>query len=189
LSKTTIKKLIETILKEELENFSDSPEFLYHVTYFSRLERIATQGLLAGQGRSIGAPSYDSHAAKGLFLTEPEGIRFWFGKSENFAEHRSDNPYEDGLVPVVLRIDAASLSDDKMSEDDLGTRDAFNQAYIYKDGIAPDYLEIWDGSSWIPVEDYWDVDTLQAFTVEQDEDSGDDLYWFKNDNPLMPGTL
>jgi hypothetical protein len=177
-----------TLMLEELLPFlfeEVEAEWLYHVTYFNRLEGISDNGLQPGSARSIGAPSYDVHAAKGIFLTEQEGVRFWYNKAESFAEHNSDNPYEEGLAPIVLRVDYEGLKTD-LQTDELGSEDSRADAYIHAGGIDPEYIEAWDGSSWIPIEDYWDIDTEQAFEIEEDsEDTGEVFYFFKDNNPLQ----
>lgn len=191
-----LEKLIEHLISHELANilFEQSSEEqndgpLYHVTYYNRLEGISEAGLRPGMGRSIGAPAYDAHARKGIFLTEDDGVRFWYSKAEEFANHQSDNPLEDGLVPIVLRIDPAGFTEEELSDDALGTRDAMSGAYIHPIGIDPEYINVWDGSGWISVDDWQDIDIEQAFDREEieDEDGGpEEYYLFKYHNPLKP---
>jgi 5-methylcytosine-specific restriction endonuclease McrA len=184
-----MKNSADNTIKEQ-EVGTETSEPLYHVTYFNRLENISHKGLVPGSGRSIGGAAYDVHAAQGIFLTEGDGISFWYGKAEDFAEHNSDNILEDGLVPVVLKIDYEGLKSDLQS-DEPGTDDSRSEAYIHTGPIEPEYLEVWDGSSWIPVEDYWDIDIEQALDKEEmeDEDGNEEEYYlfkYSNENPLMP---
>jgi len=180
-----LKKLLEYLLKEESE------DDLYHITYYNRLENISKDGLKTGARRSIGGASYDGHSAGNLFLTDRNGIKFWYNRAEAFAEHNSDNIYEDGYVPVVLKI-TKPVQDDELDIDDLGSRDSLSDAYKYQGNVEPEYIELWDGSTWISVEDWWDVDINQALnkTEEEDEDTGETIeyYHFKysNQNPLIP---
>lgn len=172
---------------------STSPEHLYHVTYSGRLSSIAASGLRPGQARSIGAPCHDAHAAKGVFLTAPAGAFFWHGRAEAFAEHNSDDVVADELIPVVLRV-ATSDSDDA-ERDDPGSRDALAEAVIVKNAIAPDRLEVFDGSDWVDVADYDSIDFEQAVDTESSDDEFDDegqpvqWHYFKSRSPLFPEEL
>ena len=193
---TSLKTLVESLVRSELQNIlkedidgSEINDPLYHVTYFNRLDGISGAGLRPGMARSIGAGGYDAHAKKGVFLTEDDGVNFWFNRAEQFADHNSDNPLEDGLVPVVLRIDPAAFLEDDLLDDELGSKDSLSGAYIHPVGIEPDYIDVWDGSNWIPVDNYDSIDIEQSFDREsiEDEDGGDDEYFmFKYDNPLKP---
>ena len=190
--KTLVESLVRTELKNILKEVIDGSEIddpLYHVTYFNRLDGISGAGLRPGMARSIGAGGYDAHAKKGVFLTEDDGVNFWFNRAEQFADHNSDNPLEAGLVPVVLKIDPAAFLEDDLIDDELGSKDAMSGAYIISDGIDADFIDVWDGSSWIPVDNYENIDIEQSFDKEEieDEDGGDDAYFmFKYDNPLNP---
>lgn len=138
---------------------------LYHVTYFANLDGIAEQGLVAGAGHSIGGDGLAAHKAGRLFLTETEGIGFWMGRAEEWAEHNSDNPVEDWLVPVVLRVKAPA--DDDLEDDEIGTRDAGGRsAYHTEAAIDPDHVQVFDGEHWIPIYDFEDID----ITAAADED-------------------
>jgi hypothetical protein len=168
-------------------------KYLYHVTYSGRLPSIAKHGLRAGMARSIGAPAYDFHAAKGLFLTEFAGLFFWFSRAEAFAEHNSDNTLEDGLTPVVLCVETRHVKDAFL--DPLGTRDALANAYITPTTIPAKRLLYFDGEEWGQVHRYEDdhIDFTQSYDVEEIEDEYDGdgdgvstIYSFKQDNPLLP---
>ena len=187
---------LEQAVDEELvRREAEGP--LYHVTYYGRLPDIAEEGLAAGRARSIGAAAYDAHARGRLFLTEPEGVKFWHGRAEAFAEHESDQPHEDGLVPVVLRVHEDCFEPEELEVDDLGTRDALAPAWAIRGEPFPaDCLDVYAGPErgWVPVEDYGVVDPLSAFDVQpnpdfdSDEygDEPEDLYYFKWKSPLEP---
>jgi len=182
------KRRFNNIVKEVIDG-SEINDPLYHVTYFNRLGGISEAGLRPGMARSIGAGGYDAHSKKGVFLTEDDGVSFWFNRAEQFAEHNSDNPLEDGLVPVVLKIDPAAFLEDDLFDDELGSKDAVAGAYIIPDGIDADYIDVWDGTNWIPVDEWDSIDIEQSFDKEEieDEDGDDDAYFmFKYDNPLLP---
>lgn len=165
-------------------------EYLYHVTYSGRLPSIASRGLRPGQARAIGAPSYDSHAAKGVFLTTPNGVFYWHSRSEAFAEHQSDDFVADELIPVVLRVEV--YDSDNAEVDELGSRDALAEAYIVKHAIAPGRLEVFDGSDWIDVADYDSIDFEQAVDTQVEKGEYDDpvaYHYFKTRSPLLPEEL
>lgn len=172
ISMKLFNQLIGAMVKEELQHFlfeQSEPDWLYHVTYFNRLENISKNGLVPGAVRSIGSRAYDAHAAKGVFLTNMDGVDYWYNKAEAFAEHNSDNVYEDGLVPVVLRIDYDGLVSE-LETDEPGSEDSRQDAYIHRGTIGPEYLEVWTGQGWIPVEDYWgEVDIELALDKEEIE--------------------
>ena len=148
--------------------------YLYHVTYFSRLDGIARRGLRPGHGRSIGAAIYDTHRKGAIFLTEKSGVGFWAERAEQWAVDQSDDPLGDGLVPVVLRVPDI----DECEEDEPGTRDARADAWRCTASIAADDIQVWTGRRWAPVEDYWDdVEPGSAL---------DDEGYFKASSPLVP---
>ena len=168
-------------------------DYLYHVTYSGRLPSIAASGLRPGQARAIGAPSYDAHAAKGVFLTAPDGVFFWHGRAETFAEHSSNDFVEDELIPVVLRVEV--YDSDDVERDDAGSRDALAEAVIVKHAIAPGRLEVFDGSGWVDIGDYDSIDFEQAIDAQVQEGEFDEYgepvvhRYFKTRSPLFPEEL
>lgn len=144
-------------------------EYLFHVTFASALSDIADTGLRAGGGQGMGQ-QHGSHTRRGVFLTDADGVSFWVGRAEQWAEHRSDDLLEDELVPVVLR----TPSDRDVERDEHGTRDANADAWISAD-VPADDLEIWDGKSWVSVEEYDRLKLRDAFDFEiEGEDEGED---------------
>jgi hypothetical protein len=175
------------------------PDWLYHVTYSGRLQSITQHGLRPGCGRSIGSSAYDSHCENRLFLTAGDGIIFWYGKAEDFANHNSDNAFADDLTPIVIAVDM-DVEDAKLEIDALGTRDAGgSKAYITGQRIPPDRLLVFHDGDWWRLEDF-SGDFEDAYNVEEpdppeyDEDSDEEpdeeepLYYLKSndDNPYYP---
>lgn len=156
------------------EHWTDDP--LYHVTYVANLDGISALGVVPGAGDSIGGSPLQAHKLGRIFLTEPDGVGYWYERAENWAEHRSDDPAGDGLIPVVLRVRAPD--DDDIEEDHIGTEDAGADAYFCPCSIAPEDVEIWDGLGWSRIGD--DLDVFD-FSVAVDSDGV-----FKMDNPLIP---
>lgn len=160
-------------------------EYLYHVTFYRNLESISGDGLLPGGGGGMGASGgYGEHSRGRVFLTSKSGVGFWYSKCEAWAENRSDNIFEDGMVPVVLRVSP----NEEEEEDELGSSDAAAEAYFTQDGIDPDDIEVWNGTDWLPVSGWESINLLSALTVEntegEDGEEGETLYWFKSSNPL-----
>lgn len=168
-------------------------DYLYHVTYYSRLASISTRGLKPNQSRSIGNEVYDFHRKRRVFLTTGEGVFFWHSRAEAFAEHNSDNVIEDGLVPIVLRVLRSTIEEDNDLElDEIGTRDAagYESWMLVNNIILPEDLEVWNGRRWVSVEDYeGSIDPEVAVDVEIDEDDDEPLYSFKQESPLFPPEL
>jgi len=171
----------------------DKPTELYHVTYSGNLPSIAESGLQAAHGEGIGGVAYQSHKEKGIFLTEAEGIDFWFDLSERWSQDRADNPYESELTPVVLQVEIPNP--ELLIYDEIGSDDANQDAWIYQGSIPPESIYYWDpgidtedGPGWYSLDDYADypIDTSHAYDVQEDPDEGDELYYFKSDSPFKP---
>jgi hypothetical protein len=153
----------------------------YHVTYYANLNSIDKHGLGPGSGPSLGKGGYSGHSTGRLFFTEKSGLFFWFGRMEEHAENMSDNPLEDGLVPVVLRFPIP----EKMETDELGTSDALSKSYFTIDKIVDD-IEIWYDNSWKDIDSWGNIDPGVSFDIE--EENGDQIVYFKDiqQNPLYP---
>ena len=161
--------------------------FLYHITWYRSLPGIATRGLVASGGEGI-APrgsSYATYSSGRIFATEREGIPFWYGRAEDHAQDRTDDPFKDGFTPVVLRFPRPR----RMALDEIGSEDARADAYILERArIAPALIEVWNGRRWSGVaRGQWRrVDSRQAYRFEKED--GETLAWFRedHDNPLVP---
>lgn len=156
----------------------------FHVTYSGRLEAIDREGLRPGSGRGIGARSLDFYRVQGVFVSDAEGVPFWFQRAQEFAEHAADDPLEEGLVPVVLRVWVDPVKD-TLVEDPLGAADSRAGAWIITPSVADDCIELWVGEEWVDLVD--GVDQLEpARGLEWDEvDAGG--YWYQRvDSPLEP---
>lgn len=158
----------------------DYPDFLYHVTYASRLDNIAKHGLTPNAPRSIGGMSYDTHSKGKVFLTEFSGIDYWMSKAQDFAEHHSDTPLTDLYVPVVLHVYHDDIGD--LLEDDLGSKDSTHRALFVTKTIPANNLTVWDGKNWVDLNS--DLDFSQAFDI--DDDDGETIENFKYTSPFMP---
>ena len=164
-------------------------DYLYHVTTYRRLETIAEDGLRRGHARAIGAPSYDANAARGIFLTDPEGVFFWHARAEDHAEHGSDDVLEDGSIPVVLRVDVDDLPDEELDEDEAGTKDACADAWISEGPVDPENIEVFDGEAWIQVTDWEELNPELGVEKVDEDDDGEPIYGFPERSKLFPPDL
>jgi 8-oxo-dGTP pyrophosphatase MutT (NUDIX family) len=143
-------------------------ETLYHVTFYGRLQGILEDGLVAGSGATFS--THAGYARGWIFLTDEDGLRGWFHKMHAMAEHESDNPVEDGWVPVVLRVRAGAVD---AEDDPEGSRDVpEGQSYRTRAPIAPEDLEVWDGRAWSALDEWENIDPELGVTREVD-DGGD----------------
>ncbi len=164
----------------------DDDEALFHVTYANRIGDIAEQGL-----QPWGAPAFvaeQAYSAGKVFLTERDGISFWYERLVQYAEHvhllDRQSAVETGFVPVVLSVSAEEVP--PLHEDARGTRDALADAYYVTAGILPESLELWDGAEWIPIEDVETLDLDQAVEIEEEEEDGEVwlIHHWAEPNPL-----
>lgn len=152
---------------------------LYHVTYVARLEGIARRGLRPAPSHRVG---WQREHSKGyVFLTEADGVGFWYHNLQHWAEHHSDNPFEDELTPVVLRV--RWVDEEDLVLDREGTKDAGHaEAYMVAGPVAaPADIEVWNGSAWVELGE--DIDASQAWEVEELDDE-EPILWAKFDSPL-----
>jgi 8-oxo-dGTP pyrophosphatase MutT (NUDIX family) len=146
------------------------PGPLYHITFLGRLASIAEEGLVRGAGDTF--QSYAGYARGWIFLTDEDALRGWFHKLHAIAESESDNPLEDGWIPVVLRVQ----QDVDAEEDPEGSRDVPEGAsYRTREAIEPDALEVWNGHDWVPLDEWESIDPELGVTHELDD--GEDLVW------------
>lgn len=163
---------------------TDAPdEVLYHVTYLANLPGIAADGLVASGGSNYSG-GYEGHSKGRIFLTELDGVSHWYRRMIDLAEHHSENPLEDLLVPIVLGVDVRGLP---LREDIIGTRDALAEAWFTTEPIEPQYLSLWDGSEWVDLEPD-DIDPELAIELEEEWGDEDEEPWM-NTTWLEPNPL
>jgi len=162
---------------------------LYHVTYAANLPSIAKHGLVPGE-RSNYSGGYEGHSKGRIFLTEEDGVSYWYQRMIDLAEHNSDNPLEDLLVPVVLAIDTEDLQfypdELPIEEDKVGTRDALAQAWFTREPIDTSGIYLWNGEEWVDPSEGADLEL--ALDIEERYDEDDDEEWIETEwadpNPL-----
>ena len=178
---------------EEQAKTAATGDWLYHVTYFNRLEDIIWLGLETGHPASIGG-LYGWHTKGRSFLTEWRGVGFWYQRAVQWAYHNSDSPVEDGLVPVILRTKEAKRL--KVQPDEVGTGDAVADAFFTERSIPAARLQVWDGRQWTRLtEDAMWAMTPEGYVGEADrpltdpeEREGDDGGYYIDEGALYPKT-
>lgn len=183
-------KIILENWKKHLEE-QDKQDYLYHVSYYAYIDSIMDDGLVRDRNRTFSHGSYGSHSKGKIFLTEWRGVGFWFDKYENMAQHNSDNPAEDGLIPICLRIDMQEFGG-QVETDEVGTSDAYYKAFYTLEDISPDVMEIWDGEKWAQMHQVDNDDLLNlimdASDIEYDEETDEELIYpnFEVLKPIGP---
>lgn len=174
------------------------PEYGYHATFLHNLDSIASSGLRPSGGSQFGG-GYSGHSRGRVFLSEWDGVSFWMSKMEPIAHDNSEFNKEDdfGWTPISLRVDIDGL-EGELSDDELGRRDSGQSAAWYvEETIDPDFIEVWDGSRWVPVRSA-DPDTMMdqsrdAATYDSDDGEeydewGEPTGWWEVDfDVFMPG--
>lgn len=164
---------------------------LFHVTFYRFLPMIAEHGLVPSQSHG-GFGGMQGYSQGFVFLTEGDGVPFWYSRLEQVAHHLSDNVLEDGMVPVVLRFDTDHLLyEPDLQLDEAGTRDSGgHESWKLAMPVPADDIFIWDGSEWSWISDWESVDpesALDGQEEETDEGETETFWYFKDyDNPLEP---
>ena len=192
---------------EEIRRFArkqggaQPPNYIYHATFLRNLEQIASEGLQVSGGSQFNG-GYDGHSRGRVFFSDWKGVQFWLSKMEQIAHNNSDFNDDEafGWAPIVIRMDIAAWEGDQPAEDDLGYQDSRSGAWYLSEAVEPDYLEVWDGHTWVSV---FDANTGQMAEhvqaeakFESDEGDGGELDepeepngWYNlNFNTLAPKT-
>ncbi len=127
-----------------------SGKTVYHTTFYRALESIAEDGLRPGaRGMTIFAPGNRT----GVYVSDFNGVRFWFNKAVDFAEYSSDDPFAEGLVPVVLRVKMPRGGVSRGCRiDELGASDSYAEAWVCAVPIPPALIDAWTGEEWVPID-------------------------------------
>ncbi len=139
---------------------------LYHTTYARNLPSIAKHGLRPAAKAALmrAAPGN----IRGVYLSSAEGVPFWFRKLVDWAQHDSDDPVGDGMVPVVLRVTTTCDT----VEDTVGSRDAMSDAVVCSRPIVPGAIRVWDGERWVPLSQGVDQHKGARWVEDEDFDEG-----------------
>ena len=163
---------------------ASADDYLYHVTYVGSLPNIASGGLHPGGGVSFGK-GYSGYSAGKLFLTAWDGVGFWIDRLGDMANNRADNPVQDGLIPIVVRVPDRAF--EELEDDPVGSKDSMSDAYTTTESIHPSILEVWDGANWAPIKN---IDHKQLIkeaydAAEKEYEDGEELVYL-NENQFEP---
>lgn len=140
----------------------------YHVTYYSRLPSIAEKGLLTSAGGSgaIGQGGHQGHSTGRVFLATEFSAKDWFDTAEMIADVQWGARI--GTVPVLIRVSELELD---LRKDPAGEYEAF----FVESSIEPQFLEVFNGEEWVPIEDWTEIDPTKGLedAVEPDPDDYD----------------
>jgi hypothetical protein len=156
----------------------------YHTTYARNLPEIAERGLRpsVSEDRKSLLRAVPGNL-RGIYLAEEGGVNFWFNRLEEWARYDTENPVEEELVPVVLRVTTSC----PVVEDPIGSRDSMYLSVVCQRHIVPGALRLWNGSKWVPVSK--GVDPYKGARWVDDEDFEEGGYYELMDSyesPLMP---
>lgn len=141
---------------------------VYHITYYRNLDSINDNGL---DYQDYGGANFEkNHLIQNsrngnFFTTDIKQIHNWLHVLEYQANDKSDNIYEDGLIPIILKfnINRNSFNIDQHSE--------YPKSYFTRKIINPQSIFCWNGSGWIPIYS-WERISLDKFVDYIDEDGG-----------------
>lgn len=145
---------------------------VYHVTYYNNLENIAKYGLnfqISNKNYSKTHLIQNSYQGT-FFVTNIQGVKHWISTMEDQANHKSDNIYQDGFVPVILKF---KLNRNKHLTDPYGETDFDRKT---KSIIPPQGILAWNAINWIPIHD-WENININYF-VELSNDPNDEYLAF-----------
>jgi len=154
----------------------------YHVTYLKNLSNIAREGLVPGRPSNFG-PGYSGYSQGKLFFSDAGSVRFWAIRLGDLADNESDNPIEDGLIPVPLKVDLRA----DIYSDEIGTRDSQGRSIYITQQIPPTIIHVFDGRRWLPITsaNFRNMGdrALAAADVESD---GDETYTYPDYEVFVP---
>jgi hypothetical protein len=138
--------------------------YAYHVTFYRSLDAIEQEGLVPQASGAVGrGGGYAAHSQDRTFLSDCEGVDFWYNRSEDHAFSMADDPIEDGYTPIVLRVE---VSEDDLFDDELGAEDSRHEAWFTTEDIEPEDIEVWDGNSWLPIDEWSTIEVGMAYDEE-----------------------
>jgi hypothetical protein len=163
--------------------------YVYHVTFLGRIPNIQSEGLQPTYSPNF--PGHSAHSQDRVFFTEQSGINFWHSRLEQVGTGETDWLDEDSAdwIPVVLRMPANKLRD--AYRDEIGTEDAFHEAYYMTQPAHPALIEAWNGTNWINLEDV-DPEGMRQHIIssseynEPEENEGEEGWWDMNPDALLP---
>ncbi len=138
---------------------------VYHATLAGYLPGIAEAGLVpsTGRGAGVGKGAYGSWSEGKVFLSGLADAFFWFARAEEHAEGASDNPREDGTIPVMLRVKNLRRM---LGDDTVAKAEGHHDSYFVRRRIPPQQIEVFNGQRWVSVGQFSDDDEVRDFVRE-----------------------
>jgi len=137
----------------------------YQVTYLRNMEGIAASKLMPRAGTSAWLkPHLQYHSAKGVFFcSNPKCVQYWLDAMAEQAYTHSDQPLEEGYIPIILRF---KLNRNSWKPDDLGETPG---SFYTQKNIDSQGIEVWDGRAWNQ-----DLDSAENFRYYFDDSNHDE---------------
>lgn len=146
--------------------------YLYHTTFLFYLSSIQEHGLVPGGQRNW--QTYDT--AGKLYFSDARGVFTWNYKLRDVAHAESDNPVEEGWIPITIRVSRKFMLS-RVQEDPEGSKDSGSMAYYTGKGVPPGRLELWTGNTWSPVEneDEYALREQALYAAPREQVDGEEL--------------
>jgi hypothetical protein len=137
---------------------------VYHVTFYRNLDSISDIGLDYNEfgGANFQKTHLIQNSRNGNFFTpDLKQVANWVDTLTQNANDRSDDIYEDGLIPIVLKftVNRNTFTPDQHSE--------YPKSYYTKKIIHPANIQVWNGSNWVSINDWGSID-LSKFVDWED---------------------
>lgn len=148
---------------------------VYHVTYYANLENIATYGLnFQISNRNYQKPHLVQNSSQGtFFVNNVQGVKYWISTLEDQANDKSDNIYQDGLIPIILKF---KLNKNKHLIDPFGETDFDRKT---KTIIPPQGILAWNAINWIPIQSFESIN-LNYFVEFSDDPDDEHLAFIRS---------
>jgi hypothetical protein len=140
--------------------------YVYHVTYYNNLDSISDIGLDYQEfgGSNFFKPHLSSHSRSGnFFCTDIDCVKYWISTLEHAANDRSDDFYNEGYIPIVIRF---RLNRNKYFQDQHGELQG-NKEFFTSREIPPEGIQVWSGKTWLPIEN-WSQINVDDFIDKSD---------------------
>lgn len=166
-------KFREFIYENQLDQIGSNP-VVYHVTYLKNLDGILNSKLVSRGGFSPWRKQHiQDHSEKGNFFCKTlQCAKNWVGKMMDQAFHISDEPIDDGVIPVIIKF---RLNKNSWKPDLLGSVEVEHSYYTPKN-IDSKGIKVWNGSNWSA--DYESADNLVNLVDDEDFGHEDGNYPF-----------
>lgn len=161
-------------LNRIIEEIERSADYVYHVAPAANVEAIAGEGIVAGIGATFAGGATRNYSNGWNFFTEAAGVIFWFSRVRDHIEYAYEPDDHAIYFPVLLRIPMFAISN--LQDDESGSNDARAKAYKTQDSVDPEDIEYWNGSAWLPVEDFSSADELERGGIASSEWVSEETY-------------